>query len=62
MGIAARSGGRVVMQRTANPRMAVRFRPGPPNNFRDLVAMTRRTLKASGPHADLTRKGHHPRT
>jgi hypothetical protein len=24
------SGGRVVMQRTANPRMAVRFRPGPP--------------------------------
>jgi hypothetical protein len=25
-----RSGGRVVMQRTANPRMPVRFRPGPP--------------------------------
>jgi hypothetical protein len=32
MGVAARSGGRVVMQRTANPRMAVRFRPGPPIN------------------------------
>jgi hypothetical protein len=29
------SGGRVVMQRTANPRMAVRFRPGPP-----VVSMT----------------------
>lgn len=28
--LAPRSGGRVVMQRTANPRMWVRFPPGPP--------------------------------
>src|SRR5689334_22339966 len=28
----SRSGGRVVMQRTANPRMWVRFPPGPPHS------------------------------